>query len=388
VKSEIEVPEGWKFIKQSKVTDFYNGRAYKLAEWEKTGTPVIRLQNLTGTGKDYYYSNLQLPESQYVKDGDLLYMWSASFGPYIWKGPKAIYHYHIWKVECSDDINKKFMYYHLANITQLLKRKMHGMAILHITKSRMEKEKILLPPFEEQQKIADILSKVDEQIDLTEKIIDKTEELKKGLMQKLLTKGIEHTKFKNTEFGEIPEEWEIGKLSDNVEINMGQSPNSASYNYEKNGMAFFQGNSDFGDLYPTVKQYTTSPTKVATIGEVLLSVRAPVGEVNLCKEQCCIGRGLCSIKGECSNFIFYLLKFHKKDLKKLSTGSTFTAVNKNSFDLLKVRFPSKDEQKQIATILSKVDEHIQDNKKELTHLKEVKKGLMQDLLTGKVRVSV
>jgi len=187
-KTEIgEIPEEWDVVKQGDVATFYNGRAYKLTEWEKTGTPVIRLQNLTGTGSEFYYSTLNLPEKQYASAGDLLYMWSASFGPYIWNGPRAIYHYHIWKIECGDRLDKLFMYYMLNNVTDMLKRSMHGMAILHITKDKMEKQKIPLPSYSEQQKIASILSKVDDQLSQNQTYLSHLQELKKGLMQDLLT---------------------------------------------------------------------------------------------------------------------------------------------------------------------------------------------------------
>ncbi len=106
------IPVEWEIHQQGDKADFSNGRAYKLSEWEKEGTPVIRLQNLTGSGKDYYYSNLELPERQYCKNGDLLYMWSATFGPHIWKGSKAIYHYHIWKVTPDETtLTKSYLYY-------------------------------------------------------------------------------------------------------------------------------------------------------------------------------------------------------------------------------------------------------------------------------------
>jgi type I restriction enzyme, S subunit len=181
-KTELgEIPEEWKIVKQEDVVSFCNGRAYKLSEWEKTGTPVIRLQNLTGTGSEYYYSNLKLPSKQYVNKGDLLYMWSGSFGPYIWNGSKAIYHYHIWKIECSDKMDKLFMYYLLNKTTELMRSKMNGMAILHITKYGMENQKISLPSLSEQQKIASILSKVDSHIQDNQNYLTSFKNLKKDL---------------------------------------------------------------------------------------------------------------------------------------------------------------------------------------------------------------
>ena len=102
----------WEERKLGEVCRFVNGRAYKQTEWEKEGTPVIRLQNLTGSGKEYYYSNLNLPDHQYCYNNDLLYMWSATFGPVFWQGEKAIFHYHIWKIEVNPQLlDKKYMYF-------------------------------------------------------------------------------------------------------------------------------------------------------------------------------------------------------------------------------------------------------------------------------------
>ena len=113
------VPEGWEITPLGAATEVVNGRAYKLTEWEDFGTPVIRLQNLTQKGGNFYFSNLELPEKQFCHKGDLLFMWSASFGPYIWWGDKAIFHYHIWKmVPDAELLNRKFLYFYLLQKTE------------------------------------------------------------------------------------------------------------------------------------------------------------------------------------------------------------------------------------------------------------------------------
>jgi len=182
-----EIPVKWEVVPQGMVTTFFNGRAYKLTEWEEAGTPVIRLQNLTGSGDKYYYSNLVLPEHQYVHKGDLLYMWSATFGPYIWWGEKAIYHYHIWKVECGDRVDKRFMYYSLSWLTAAMKGKTHGSTMMHLTKAGMQKYPMVLPPIGEQRQIAAVLSGVDSKIELLRARQTHFQNLKRGLMQKLIT---------------------------------------------------------------------------------------------------------------------------------------------------------------------------------------------------------
>ncbi|WP_230471173.1 restriction endonuclease subunit S [Hymenobacter jejuensis] len=183
-----EIPESWEVVKQADVATFYNGRAYKLTEWEAEGTPVIRLQNLTGSGKDYYYSNLKLPAHQYCHNGDLLYMWSATFGPVWWRGDKAIFHYHIWKIEVNAErLDQNYHYYLLDNVTARMKSQSHGSAMLHVTKGGMEKLQVAIPPVPEQRQIAEILTTLDDKLQVLTDKKAQYQELKRGLMQQLLT---------------------------------------------------------------------------------------------------------------------------------------------------------------------------------------------------------
>ncbi len=127
-----------------------NGRAYSKFEEKTEGTPVIRIQNLNG-GKRWFYSDLELPEDKYCISGDLLFAWSASFGPYIWQGPKSIYHYHIWKIEPFSGIcDKIYAYQLLALLSDSVRAEGVGISMTHATKSGMEKRKIPLPSFSEQ----------------------------------------------------------------------------------------------------------------------------------------------------------------------------------------------------------------------------------------------
>jgi type I restriction enzyme S subunit len=182
------IPKEWEVVEQKSIVDFVNGRAYKLSEWEKEGTPVIRLQNLTGNGDSYYYSNLKLPEKQYVNHGDLLYMWSATFGAVIWQGAKAIFHYHIWRVVVSSIIDLKFMYYKLCDLTQKLLHQSNGSTMLHVTKEYMEKYLVVIPKdVDEQKKIAEAITSFDERLEHEKAQLNKLKFLKTGLMQDLLT---------------------------------------------------------------------------------------------------------------------------------------------------------------------------------------------------------
>ena len=174
------------------------------------------------------------------------------------------------------------------------------------------------------------------------------------------------TKFKETEIGKIPEDWEVKKLSGFCDILMGQSPPSSAYNFDREGLPFFQGCKDFGIKFPTTTMWCTEPTRIANAGEVLLSVRAPVGDVNLATEKCCIGRGLSalSMKNENKQFLYYLLLHNQQRLKQIfeSEGTVFGCVTKNGLTNFEVAVPSeKGKQRAIAKILSDLDDKIELN---------------------------
>jgi type I restriction enzyme S subunit len=195
-----------------------------------------------------------------------------------------------------------------------------------------------------------------------------------------------------TEIGEIPEEWKTSSLAEVCYVIMGQSPPSETYNRDRVGLPFLQGRMDFGDIYPSPSVYCSKPIKIADEGDILVSVRAPVGDVNIATSKCCIGRGLAAIRSDKnqldSKFIFYQLKHFSTKLAGLGSGSTFKAIRRRDLERLPTVHPPLPEQKKIASILSTMDEQIEKERAKKGQLEQLKKGLMQVLLTGKVRVKV
>lgn len=155
-------------------------------------------------------------------------------------------------------------------------------------------------------------------------------------------------------------------LADIADVTMGQSPKSEYYNSEKNGMPFLQGNRTFGKKYPTFDTYTTFITKTAKSGDIIMSVRAPVGDVNITPIDMCLGRGVCGIrmKNENQEFLFYLLKYYMPRLVNKQSGTVFGSVNKNDINSLEIDIPEDSTiQRKIARYLSMIDEKIELNEK-------------------------
>ena len=158
-------------------------------------------------------------------------------------------------------------------------------------------------------------------------------------------------------------------------INMGQSPDSNSYNENGKGIPFFQGNADFGERYPVVRKWCSAPTKIAMPGDILISVRAPIGALNYAKEECCIGRGLAAITPDglkvVSEFVFWSLKSKNSELNSKGTGSTFKAIGRKVLEETTVPDIPVDKQLECTTALNKIYEVIQMRKQELLMLDDL-----------------
>lgn len=282
-------------------------------------------------------------------------------------------------------LDYEFLYYNLDARYELLRRLStgdggRGGLNLQILKNIW----CAVPPLPEQRKIADILFTWDEAIAKTEQLIAVLQKRKKGLMQRLLTGEVR--------FAEFDGDWKIVALQDIAKIIMGQSPSSSAYNEAKIGLPLVQGNADISSNRKTApKVYTSEITKECEVGDIILSVRAPVGETAISMHKACIGRGVCAIRAtKCdSRFLYHLLVSIEKQWQKYAQGSTFTAINSIDIRKFSLSIPkSKDEQKRIGEVFDTCDTEIELHQTQLATLQQQKKGLMQRLLTGQVRVKV
>ena len=261
-------------------------------------------------------------------------------------------------------------------------------AVPHISPNDIKQFSLLLPPIAEQKKIAQILSTWDMAISVTEKLLANSQQQKKALMQQLVTGKKRLLDENGVRFSG---EWCTCTLSEVAHIIMGSSPKSEAYNDNGLGLPLIQGNADIKCRVSCPRVYTSDITKECTPGDILLSVRAPVGTVALSQHKACIGRGISAIKSKrkmSQSFLYQWFLWFEPKWCYLSQGSTFESINSDDIKTLKLSVPNFEEQQKIAAVLSAADVEISTLEKKLACLKDEKKALMQQLLTGKRRVKV
>lgn len=274
-----------------------------------------------------------------------------------------------------------------------------GSTRFNLSKSEMVKLKVPVPPVKEQYKIAAILSSVDETIEKTEAIIEQTEKVKKGLMQQLLTKGIGHTKFKKTEIGEIPEEWEVKNIGELAEkILGGGTPSREVQNYYKGNIPWATVKDITYYILNTTEEYISdeavenSATNVIPAGNVIIATRIGLGKVFMNTVDMAINQDLKGIipKTELieAEYLLWCLLSKAEKIESMGTGTTVKGIRLEQLKEILLPIPQKSEQKRIVSILNNLEEKIKNERKKHITLLLLKKGLMQVLLTGKVRVKV
>jgi len=365
------------------------------------GPKFLRITDITDKGVDwlkvpYCKCPQELINKYKLEKGDILFARiGATTGKsfIVEKCPFAVYASYLIRLRTKTELNPMYLYYFFnsemywkqidAHKGSSLKKGVNGSILASLIFPFPEKP--------EQQKIAFVLSKIQQAIEQQDRIIETTKELKKSVMNKLFREGLHGEEQKETEIGLMPKSWRIVKLGDNdiVKVIMGQSPPSSTYNTMKEGLPFFQGKAEFGDIYPKAKKYCSKPNRIANEGDILLSVRAPVGDVNLSPFICCIGRGLAAIrcKDKLNNyFLFNYLLQSKNKIASLGDGSTFKAIGKTVVKNIRFPLPERKEQDEITNIFSNTDKKISQAKSKKQTFRALFRTMLNQLMTGKVRV--
>lgn len=284
-------------------------------------------------------------------------------------------------IRSRKDVDSKYLYYWLASderteyLTAIADSQTSTFPAFN--PSVLGKLKIELPDLATQKKIADILGAIDEKIELNRRMNETLEQMGQALFR--------HHFIDNPE----AEKWEEGTLGDLFEIIMGQSPPGSSYNENGEGVTFYQGRAEFGVRFPNKRLSTIDPKRLAKRGDVLLSVRAPVGDINQATEDCCIGRGLASISSnnEQASFCYYTCRNLQSKLTEYnSEGTVFGAINGKQLKSLAVRMPPKTVILEFEKQAQELDEQILSNAQQIQTLTTLRDTLLPRLISGEVEV--
>lgn len=248
-----------------------------------------------------------------------------------------------------------------------------------------------LPPLDEQKSIANILSSFDDKIELLREQNKTLETLAQTLFKEWFVKfnfpGATGEMI-DSELGEIPKGWRAGVLGEEFEITMGQSPKGDTYNEVSDGMVFYQGRAEFQERFPKRRLYTTDPKRIAKKFNVLMSVRAPVGDINVASEECCIGRGLSAIYSNHKSYALYKMKFLKTRLDTFeSEGTVFGSINKTSLGNLEVVIPIKEIIENYEFLADSFDKKIFNNTMQIQILEKTRDTLLPKLMSGNIRIN-
>ena len=241
--------------------------------------------------------------------------------------------------------------------------------------------RVPMPSISEQTAVAKALSTFDTYIDDLAELFEKKRGIRDGAINDLLSA--------TTRLAGFEKPWKETTLGKEYTVIMGQSPNSASYNSSGIGAPLVQGNADIENRITAPKRYTSMPTKICEKGDTILTVRAPVGTASRANQRVCLGRGVCAISGTHKDFIYYLMRYYENAWESIEQGSTFTAVSGKEVRNFEIKIPEEGkEQDTIAQILISMDEEIETLEIELEKMIQIREGAMDDLLTGRVRLSV
>ena len=278
----------------------------------------------------------------------------------------------------NESTDYMFLYYLLLHNRQNIEHMGSGTTFKEVSGKTMRGIEVKVPESKaEQIRISSVLSALDDKIEENEKINKNLQAQAQAIYTHLI-------------IDEADESWHSGLLSDIATITMGQSPKGDTYNENGTGTVFFQGRAEFGFRFPTRRLYTTDPKRMAQDNDVLMSVRAPVGDLNVAFEDCCIGRGLGAIhsKDNHQSFVFYTMLALRDQLDIFNgEGTVFGSINRDALNSMPIRIPPREVIDKFENIVSPMDAVIRNNYEESCRLQDIRDSLLPRLMSGEIDIS-
>lgn len=411
---DLEVPKGWKLVELKEILkNSQLGGNYENSE-SYDGLPLVKMGNV-GRGKIKLNKIEKIPlKYKYAPDlllseGDLLFNTRNTLQLVgkvaIWKNelPKALYNSNLLRLEFDKDFVAtnyfmNFVFNSNYGLRQLRSYATGTTSVGAIYTKDLFKLKILLPSIQEQKKISNILNTIDEKLEVIHQQILKTEELKKGLTQRLFTKGIGHTEFKDTQLGKVPKSWEAKRIGEIAKTFAGGTPKRNKPEYFSGGTIPWVKSGEVSSRFidSTEEAVTETALKESSARQIpedsllIAMYGATAGQVGILKIPACSNQAVLAVVPSQNKFsipfLYYYLSEATPDLLRMVQGSGQPNLSKRIVDSLLVPLPSKTEQMEIAQILDCISDKcgiLSQKKKEYQQLKKV---LMQQLLTGAIRV--
>ncbi|MGN0958510.1 MAG: restriction endonuclease subunit S [Selenomonas bovis] len=375
----------WEQHEFGDIAKFINGRAYAQNELLPTGKyKVLRVGNFY-TNESWYYSNLELVDKYYAKYGDLLYTWSATFGPHIWHGEKVIYHYHIWKVDVSNRLDKYFAMQLLEQDKHDILSGYNGSTMAHITKYGMEKKRVTIPPnIEEQKQLGIFLGKLDNLIALHQHKLTKLQLLKKSMLTKMFPK--DGARVPEIRFQGFHGDWKERKLGEVMESYSGGTPSVGIKEYYGGDIPFIRSaeiNSESTELFLTNAGLNNSSARLVSQGDILYALYgATSGEVGRARLSGAINQAILAIKPNNGYDSEYITQWLQKNKQNITDTYLQGGQGNLSGTIVKeflVKFPTYNEQHKIGRYFRNIDNIIVLYQRKLSKLQKIKQAMLSKL---------
>lgn len=405
-----EVPDDWDIIRledecevigggtpSTKVKKYWDGRIPFVTPTDVTKQENKNMNFLDKTESYITEEGLRKSSSNLLPPGSILVTSRATIGYCVINEVPVATNQGFANIVCKTNTHNLYVLYLMRFMRKRLQELAGGSTYKEISRTMVRNLRIPLPPLPEQQKIAEVLSLVDEAIRKTSEVIAKTERLKKGLMQQLLTEGIGHKEFKDSEVGRIPKEWEVVRARNLGEVITGTTPSTSVTDYWNGGYPFVTP-TDFSEskyVYRTARTVTQKGVEKARLipkdSVLVVCIGSTIGNISLALKECITNQQINAIlckDGVNPHYVYYTIALRRSVLRAHAGITAKPIVKKTLFEQFLVPLPPLPEQQKIASILSTADKKLELERNERARLERIKQGLMDLLLTGKVRIKV
>ncbi|MDC3275717.1 restriction endonuclease subunit S [bacterium] len=410
-----------RLVPLSEVADVSGGYAFKSKDYVPNGHFVLRTLNISDQGRIDKNNAVFLPEEDVPKypkfslrEFDTVFvMVGATLGKtglVTCTDLPALLNQNMWRIRAkTNKCDPRFLHYCFLVNKNKIEGFASGSARSFLRRDDCREMLVEIPHVEDQKAIARILGTLDDKIELNQKMNQTLEDIAKAIFKSWFV-DFDPVRAKaegrptglspeisdlfpdesvDSEIGEIPKGWDVGTLSDVADITMGQSPPGDTYNDDGVGLPFYQGSTDFGFRFPSLRKYCSEPKRLADADDVLISVRAPVGDLNRAKDDCCIGRGLASVRAKNSlqSWVFYRCKFLSQQLEMFnSEGTVFGSINGKDLKGLPTILAPEFLCKAFDEIGKPMDDAVRNRSLEIEVLTELRDILLPKLISGELRI--